>query len=171
MPPPLHPAPPVWEEPIQPASRPSGLTVLAVLNFVFGGMALLNAPMALLMSASFPWFEKQLSTANNTPGMPEWVVKMNEFSLDMLNPTVLYTTAFFAFVTGVLMLISGFGYLKQQRGRGRMVGNMYVLVGIISMIALTYLARMNLLLHSIDLIYPLITVYLINVTFKDDFVR
>lgn len=76
-------------------------------------------------------------------------------------------------VTIVLLLISGIGYLKQKKFLGRILGNAYAVVGIIGGMVSGVMLPPELeggftIGRIIDLIYPVLTLILLNTTFKDD---
>jgi len=77
-------------------------------------------------------------------------------------------------VSAVLLLLSGIGYLKQKKVMGRLLGNLYAVINIISSIISGILiddpeigGGFNLMTIA-GLIYPVLTLILINTTFKDD---
>jgi NADH:ubiquinone oxidoreductase subunit 6 (subunit J) len=76
----------------------------------------------------------------------------------------------------VLLLLSGIGYLQQKRFLGRTLGIVYALLAI----GFAVLAAMAMpeeigggfaLGTIVGLVYPVLTLLLLNVTFKHDFIR
>jgi hypothetical protein len=74
-----------------------------------------------------------------------------------------------------LLIMSGVGYLKQKKFLGRVVGNIYALTSLAS-----FGVEMSMMpedmggmmfLNLLDVIYPLVTLFLLNTTFKHDFVN
>jgi hypothetical protein len=89
---------------------------------------------------------------------------------------VFYLILFLMAVTSFLLIASGVGYLKQKKVLGRGFGNAY---GILSIV---YAVMWGLLVSAdagggfnigtiISLVYPVLTLALLNGTFKHDFVR
>jgi hypothetical protein len=134
--------------------RPGGLTALAVLNFVFGGLgvlALLTAFAAVAMVSKMA----EGITAGSSSGVG-----------------VLYASIALGLVGVLLLIVSGIGYIGQKRFLGRTLGTVY---GVVSLINTVLSIAM---LHSgfgfgtiIGLVYPVLTLYLLNVTYKDNLVR
>ncbi len=135
--------------------RPGGLTALAVLNFVFGGLGAIGllALFALLGAAESATGGQFSTEVSKQPGS----------GLVMLNLAL-------ALATVVLLIVSGIGYLGLKRMLGRTMGNMYALVSLAS-------SGLGIMVSGfgfgtiIGLIYPVLTLALINGTFKDDLVR
>lgn len=132
--------------------RPGGLTALAVLNFVFAGLGLL-ALLALF------------ALVKGTQAIAEGAAKVH----------VAAGTVYFLILLGVvreaIMIGAGVGYLGQKR-YGRTLGNIY------GVLALADTAIGLAMVHTgagigtiIGLVYPVLTLFLINSTFKDDLVN
>jgi hypothetical protein len=132
--------------------RPGGLTALAVLNFVFGGIRAIGT---LFLIAAIG------HAASKTP---EGV----DFKADA--PALMgWITILLMLATTVLLIVSGIGYLKQKKFMGRTLGNLYAICSLAtSGIALA--SGQNMMWEMIFAIYPLLTLLLINTTFKEDFV-
>ena len=132
--------------------RPGGLTALAVLNFVFGGIGVLG----VLAAAALLGAVNQLSEGAVVDEMGAGV-GMFQFILMALSAG--------------LLIVSGVGYIGQKRVMGRMMGNFY---GITS-IANNGLSLVNGAEFSfftiIGLVYPVLTLILLNTTFKEDLVN
>ena len=146
--------------------RPGGLTALAVFNFIFSGVNLL--------------------------GLLGWVVilfviigiipteQMNEIQKTQFEAFEKLVMPMFIFifvlsvVSAVLLLLSGIGYLKQKKVMGRLLGNIYAVINIISsIISGILITDPNIgggfnLGTILGLIYPVLTLILLNATFKED---
>lgn len=145
--------------------RPGGLTALAVLNFVFAGLGLLSVLglVALLqfadtLKADASPQDAAVFQAFQDMGMGVWAL--------LLVSSVL---------TDALLIIAGVGYLK-QRAWGRRFGNIYAVIAIGSSVASALLMPAAVgggfnIGTIIGLVYPVLTVILLNTTFKDDFGR
>lgn len=133
--------------------RPGGLTALAVLNFVFGGLGALGL---LLILAALKLLEgdSEGSELREVVGASRGV---------------LWAHLLFAMVTVGLMITSGVGYLGQKRFLGRTLGNAYAVCSVAATaLALSYSPfEIGTL---VGLVYPLLTLMLLNTTFKDDLV-
>ena len=76
-------------------------------------------------------------------------------------------------VSSVLLLLAGIGYLKQKKFLGRTIGNLYGVIKIISSVVSGILFSSELgggfnIMTMVDLIYPVLTLILLNTTFKED---
>jgi hypothetical protein len=139
--------------------RPGGLTALAVLNFVFGGLGALGllAIIALLKVAN--------DAANELSGGEAGIG-------DVVPAYLIYLGIGLGLLKVILLITSGVGYIGLKKFLGRTLGNVYALV------SLTDTAIAIFALHTgfgvgtiIGLIYPVLTLILLNTTFKEDFVN
>ena len=144
--------------------RPGGLTALAVINFVFFGFGLLG----LIGWAALFAFVGKIPTDDMTEIQRNQIEAFQEMGFSLF-------VAIFALslVSNVLLLLSGIGYLKQKKVLGWMMGNAYAILSIISSIisALTFPAEIGGGFNIgiiIGLIYPIVTLALLNTTFKED---
>jgi hypothetical protein len=144
------------------SKRPGGLTALAVLNFVFAGLSVLGvlAMVVLLQFAdklkagSLPE-ERRVFEAFENMSMAIWAL-------------IVASSA----IATILLIVAGVGYLKMRRW-GRSAGNAYALTALVST-GLT-VAMMPVELGGgfnfgtiINVIYPLLTLILLQKTFRDD---
>ena len=135
--------------------RPGGLTALAVLNFVFGGLGAMGlvALLALLGAADSASDGAVSEAFSSTPGSG-----------------LLWLSILFSLVSVGAMIASGVGYLGQKRFLGRTVGNAYALTSIVSTcIGMSF--QDFVIFTMIGLVYPVLTLVLINTTFADDLVN
>ena len=130
--------------------RPGGLTALAVLNFVFGGFGALG----VLAAAALLGVVNEVTEGAVAEGIGSGMLLFVLTSL-----------------SAALLVISGIGYLLQKRVLGRYMGSFY---------GITSLANNGLSLAGgaefsfftiIGLIYPVLTLIMVNTTFKDDLVN
>jgi len=130
--------------------RPGGLTTLAVLNFVFGGFGVIG----VLAAAAVLGAVNDLTDGAVAEGMGS----------DML-------LFILAALSAALLIVSGIGYLQQKRVMGKIMGSIY---------GITSLANNGLSLAGgaefsvftiVGLIYPVLTLIMVNTTFKDDLVN
>lgn len=131
-------------------NRPGGLTALAVLNFIIGGFALLQVLGLASANAEDPKF------LENFPGKPP--------------AAFIYAMLLVSLLSGALLIASGAGYLKLKYFQGKVLGTCAALLSLLwtaLSIALSY-AEFNMATMS-GLVYPLLTLFLLYTTFRDDF--
>ena len=145
--------------------RPGGLTALAVINFVIFGFSFLGLFSMIAMYAGlFP--TDQMTEEQRAP--IEAFQNMG---------TLLFTFIMaVSLITNVLLLLSGIGYLKQKKFMGWILGNVYGIVSIVNSLisGLLFTSEMGGGFNIgtiIGLIYPVLTLILLNTTFKDDLVN
>jgi hypothetical protein len=150
--------------------RPGGLTALAVINFVYGGLSLLGA---LALAALIPLMRMAIEQAGSQmpPEQLAQIEAMNEIGGPMF-----ITLGVISLITAILLIASGVGYLKLKKFLGRTLGNAYAIVSIVSSVASALLMPVELgggfnIMAIIGLIYPVVTLLLLNTTFKEDFVN
>ena len=147
--------------------RPGGLTALAVLNFVCGGKDCLNTLSLLFMIA----IKRGAIPLPEDEGMDEFAKV-----IAALPENVMYGMTAFHVVAAFLLIASGVGYLKQSRVWGRMLGSVGALVwiggsiAVAAMLAGTPGGGFTLLTLAL-LIYPGLSLLLLNTTFREDLVR
>jgi hypothetical protein len=147
--------------------RPGGLTALAVINFVFGGISTL---LALGLTAFAALHDRLVEKANeqgNAEAARAW---------QQLGPGALYSMIALTAGVAFLLIASGVGYLKQKKVLGRGLGNTYAIVSVGSSLVWILMIPHQAgggfdMTRLIGLIYPVLTLLLINGTFKHDFVR
>jgi hypothetical protein len=144
--------------------RPGGLTALAVINFVFSGWGIIG----MLMMAAFFAFVGMIPTDEMEEAQRVQIEAFQNMGL----PLFIFIFAL-TILSSVLLLLSGIGYLKQKKLLGRMVGNAYAVISIASSVVSGILFAPELgggfnIGVIIGLIYPIITLILLNTTFKDD---
>src|SRR5262249_21688019 len=95
----------------------------------------------------------------------------------LADPTI-RLLAVLGLIPGGLLLVSGIGYLRQKKTSGRIVGSIYALpaivlavVGIVAVKPPPGVGGNLLLVHAISFLYPVLTLFLVNGTFKDDLVN
>ena len=133
--------------------RPGGLTVLAVLNFVFGGITGLGVlGSAVLLVGGKP--------DELPPGFREWP-----------DPAMIIALAVGNLIVAVLMILSGIGYLSLRRTQGFVLGTLYALVAIVvEVIGLSTFQQLTMS-SFMSLLYPLLTLFMLQVVFRRDFAR
>jgi hypothetical protein len=146
--------------------RPGGLTALAVLNFIWGG---LSALMVLGMFAILALLGKA------ERGGDEGARKAAE-AWEKIGTGMFYGVLALMAVTAALLIASGIGYLKQKRFLGRTLGNAYAIVSIGSSLVFAALVPTEAnggfnMGTIVGFVYPGLTLFLLNRTFKEDFVN
>jgi hypothetical protein len=137
------------------ANRPGGLTALAVLNFVFGGIGAIAALIGYgAIAVTRGVIEKAEASGLKYEGQP----------LTMVKVAVALTA-----VGAALLIISGVGYLKQSRFAGKTLGNVYALVSIGGTVLTAATGGGIGGFGLVLLVYPLLTLILLNTSFKNAF--
>lgn len=145
------------------STRPGGLTALAVLHFVFGGKRIADTLGFVAMRS----LRDQMDDKK-----PREIAD----ALAAVDATAFTATSVLAVVTGLAMIAAGIGCLKLRARLGRRLGTLAALATIGVTIAYAMLLRGTragdfTLLTIVQLLFPLLTLFLLNVTFKDEFVR
>jgi hypothetical protein len=136
--------------------RPGGLTALAVLNFVFGGFGVLGV-----------FFTAALLGAGSRLG-----TEMQEALKKVPNSGLIYLALLVGAAAAAFEIASGVGYLKQKRFLGRTVGSAYAVLSLVSaVISVSSFNQGFGIINLIGFIYPVLTLILVNTTFKDDLVN
>jgi hypothetical protein len=132
--------------------RPGGLTALAVLNFVFAGLGIL----ALLALFALLGTVEAGAAANKVH----------------VSTGLLWALILLGFVRMGIMIAAGVGYIKQKRFLGRTLGNTYAILSLLdTILSITLLSSGFGIGTIIGLIYPILTLALLNTTFKEDLVN
>ena len=154
-----EPAPQRAPVPQAPAKRPGGLTALAVLNFVFGGIGLITSLMSL-------------AVLNMADDMVKIGTAGQASITDAPGAGTVYANVFLGIIAAVLLIAAGVGYIGQKKVLGYMVGCAYGILGIVG--AIVNMATMPgsvVPIIILGLAYPIITLALLNTTFKKCFVN
>lgn len=143
-------------------TRPGGLTALAVLNFLLGAKHLLDTGSLLVLS----FFGDRVK--------PDELREIAE-ALKSASPLQLIAMVAAAAAASVLMIVAGVGYLQQRRTMGRRIGIVACTIMLVSVAVKSHLLR------GTDggfgfgtfasVLYPVLSLLLLNTTFKEDFVR
>ena len=150
--------------------RPGGLTALAVLNFVFGGLGVIGL-LALwaLYSLATSVIKGAAVAAQGTAQAQDAANAANAVTQ---GSAMLLVVLILALISVTLLIVSGIGYLGQKKFLGQRMGSIYGLVAIARMlIGITVLKESFGITTIIGLVYPVLTLFLLNNTFKDDFVN
>ena len=136
--------------------RPGGLTALAVLNFVFGGLGAIGLiGLFGLLSMADGVATAAGGSLTAAPGAGG-----------------VYLSLALGAVATVLLIASGVGYLQMKKFLGQKLGNGYAVVAIANTVIGIIMLKSGFGVFAIiGLIYPVITLALLNTTFKDDFVN
>jgi hypothetical protein len=134
--------------------RPSGLTTFAILNFVFAGVSVLG----ILLSIGCTTCVKMTDQSGQAVSGPEITALTIVFSVLNL-------------VLVGLLIASGIGYLKLNRILGRWCGNLYALGQIVLQVigiaaGVGSLGEVTLFTVS-AFVWPALTLFFINVVFRD----
>ena len=151
--------------------RPGGLTALAVINFILGGLSLLGA---LALAVLIPFLGSGAFEQATQNMSPEETAQMEALA-NMSGPLFIVLVGV-SFVCAVLLIASGVGYLKLKQFLGRTLGNAYAIISIVYAVAAGMLLPVAAgggfnIMTIVGLIYPVLTLILLNTTFKEDFVN
>lgn len=151
--------------------RPGGLTALAVINFVFGGFGALGS---LGMLAIMAFINVAAQSADNE-GANEAQREMAK-AWEEIGMGFFYLILLLGAVSAMLLIASGVGYLQQKKFLGRTLGNAYAVISIASSLLMGVMITSDAgggfnIGTIIGLVYPVLTLILLNGTFKEDFVR
>jgi hypothetical protein len=151
--------------------RPGGLTALAVINFVLGGLSALGALGSLALIPFLGTIAENAATQDMNPAQRAQIEALADVSASMF-----ILLALVSVVTAALMIASGVGYLKLKKFLGRTLGNAYGVVGIITTLGQAVFLPLEVgggfnIMVIVGLIYPVLTLVLLNTTFKEDFVN
>jgi hypothetical protein len=139
------------------AKRPGGLTALAVLNFVVGGIWFLFMGLALVGLLFIRTVVKE-RTKEGTDIVDEPAVAL------------VMTIVLIYIVLSLMLIASGVGYLLQKKFLGKGLGTIYGIASLaIIAIDLTMISKSFTIWTIIVLIYPVLTLLLLHTVFKDDF--
>ena len=83
------------------------------------------------------------------------------------SPGSVWLASLLALVSFIVLLPSGIGYLDQKRFAGRVLGNIYACVALLAgLVSLRFLAPGLRFAVVIASIYPILTLILLNTTYK-----
>jgi hypothetical protein len=144
------------------------LVALAVLNFVFGGTHLLSSIWSLALAvrggpvAAWPPANPQAAKQ-----VPEAFTRL----MQLLSPSVEYQWAvsLLGLVASTLLIVAGLGYLKRSRTLGPPFAYAWAVVTLVMVVAAVGIRPWLGALTITSLTYPIITVVMLNTTFKNDF--
>ncbi len=145
--------------------RPGGLTALAVFNFIFAGLGVIG----FIGFAALLGLKNVIPTENMQPDQKAQFEAFQE-----MGTMVFVALLALMLVSIVLEIISGVGYLKQKRGMGWRVGNVYAVFSMVSGIVSGLMMKPELgggfnIGAIIGFVYPVLTLFLLNSTFKEGF--
>ena len=142
-------------------TRPGGLTALAVLNFVFGGLGVIGALLAVVGFALV-----NLVSEGEVAG---WLREaMEEGGVEAIL-VVLWLVL--RLISYILLIVAGIGYLQQKRVLGRIMGSLYGILALINMGLMVAVGKEFGFSSIVDLVYPVLTLIMVNITFKEDLVN
>ena len=142
--------------------RPGGLTALAVLNFVFGGLSIIYTLVAGLVVVTA---HSVVDTAGRMGAKGE------DLSGAKGSVGIGYAYVALCIVGAALLIVAGVGYLKQKRMMGRTLGTVYALVSLGSTVLAMVSFGANTGISMVFFVYPILTLIMVNLTFKDDLVN
>jgi hypothetical protein len=149
-------------------TRPRGVTALAILNFFFG---------ACFAAGLFGYLRRlaYIPVESHSP-LSQWEERQG-VAIVHLGIAWYSLLAVGIGVTAMLLIVSGIGYLKLNRFHGRALGNIAVLLSIVAGLFAAFWLPPKVLdggltgFTAINFTYPLLTLFLLNVTFRKYFVN
>lgn len=147
--------------------RPGGLTALAVINFIFAAFALISISGTMITRVMIPHMPMDQMTAEQVAALE---------ALQNMNVSLLVFMACKAIVIFLLLLLSGIGYLKLKRVLGRAIGNIYGVLAILIIFVTAVMFPKELgggfgIMKILGLIYPVLTLILLNTVFRKNLVE
>jgi len=148
--------------PTAPRRRPGGLTALAVLNFVFGGLGVLSTIIGVIS-----WLVLRSMMESHEAGMHDLATAFDKAGLTLGH---LVVTSVLRLISSAVLIAAGAGYLKMTR-TGYILGHVYAGLALINILVnLAVTPGLEGFLGAIgELIYPIITIALLNTVFKKCF--
>ena len=145
------------------------MTLLALCNFIFAGMFGIGLVAYFGRMRLLPLIEAHSTSLSATE------VKQGEAILS-LGVTPYYALGVVMLILTVLLIVSGIGYLYLKKFEGRVLGNAAMLVGIASALVVTFWVPKVLDggfngFSAINFTFPLLTLFLLNRTFRDQLVN
>ncbi len=145
------------------------MTLLALCNFIFAAMFGIGLVAYFGRMRVLPLIEAHSPTLSATQ------LQQGEAILG-LGVTPYYGLGVVMLVLTVLLIVSGIGYLYLKTFEGRVLGNVAMLVSIVAALVVTFWVPKVLDgglngFSVINFTYPLLTLFLLNRTFKDQFVN
>jgi hypothetical protein len=137
--------------------RPGGLTALAVINFVFGGLGALGLLAVLAL----------LGVAKNAGA------NLSDAKVDgaSVSAGAIYLALGIGVISVTLLIAAGVGYIKQRKW-GKTMGTAYGVLALVNTgVGLVLLKQGFGLMSIVGLILPLLNLIMANTTFKDDLVN
>ncbi len=177
--------------------RPGGLTAMAVFNFIGTGLDLFGVIVLLALvlgSGALVKLIEEGEAEQRRAAEKQELTEEQKAKLEKRRQEVEESkqtlAAFEEFKGGplaivivldlacaTLLLLSGIGYLTQKRFLGRKLGIAYALISIPTSVIGIYVTPEEIsgggfsLASLIGFIYPVLTLILLNTTFRDDFVN
>jgi hypothetical protein len=144
--------------------RPGGLTALAVINFILAAFSIMGV-IGISLSMS-------LMGNMSTDGMPE-TAKARIAAFQNIDPSVFAIMIGMSIITVVLLVLSGIGFLQQKKVLGRITGNIYGFYGVIGVVISMLIFPKEIgggfgISTIIGLVYPTLTLILLDTSFKND---
>ncbi len=144
------------------------MTALAVLNFVFGGFGVLG--LWAIYAAVNAVAKGAAVAAQGTAQAQDAANAAN--AIAQVGGTTILISLILLVVSVTLLIVSGIGYLGQKKFLGQRLGSIYGIVSIAqTVLSIVFLKSGFGIGTIIGLTYPVLTLYLLNTTFKEDFVN
>ncbi|MBI5725102.1 MAG: hypothetical protein HZA50_14165 [Planctomycetes bacterium] len=167
--PPPSPMQPVFMPNDAGKRRPVGLTALACANFALAGLAIVLAIFLILWANLTDWsgdlYRQAAGGGDADPSMPASPAETKVVASRSNNMEKAAVSAAMIAPAVLLLVISGFGYLRQSRGMGYMAGMIYGGLGVLGGVYAAATSGLSIVVF-IALAYPVLTVVLLNTSFR-----
>ena len=142
---------------------------MAILNFVFGAGGIFGGMWNIFMAVAGDRWPSPASYMRLRGGQaPSAFLRLAEEMTP--TPAYLWAMGILGMLGGVLLIVSGLGYLKRKRVSGWLVAHIYAAVSVITVVVGVALSRWGWFAIS-GLTYPVLTVILLNTMLKKHFVN
>jgi hypothetical protein len=146
------------------SKRPGGLTFFAIINFILAFLSIAGAGLLFISIA----FVGQIPMENMTEAQRASVETLKNMPASSLIFSISRSV-----IGGILLLLAGIGYLKQNRVLGYIIGNVYVAAMIIYTVLSPFIlgaaVKKGIISSFVALLYPVITLIVLNFIYRKNF--
>ena len=154
------------------SARPGGLTALAIVNFIFGAMMILNGFGRLMLLLIIHRVESATPAELEENPVLKQLLEMKDMIAEMgvePSPTLVLAIGL-GLLAWCIGIVAGIGYLRMKQVMGRTLGNVFAITAMVSASLVISVASFGILV-VLEFVYPLMTLFLLNRTFKENLVR
>ena len=148
------------------SKRPGGITFFAIVNFIVALISIVLAGLFVLSVA----FIGQVPVENMTEAQRASV----ELLKNMPVGAIIFTISK-GVLGGILLILAGIGYLKQKKVLGYIIGNVYaaamIIYTVVSPFILGAAGNRGVISYILALLYPVVTLIVLNFIYSKKFER